>query len=192
MNATDGTASIGHNSVRVEIVTTQEQLQHAYTIRAICFMEENGVAAGLSFDGNDLQATHVIVYAGQEPIGALRIRWFKDFAEIERTAFRKAYRNPRYLRTTAEFVFRHIARKGYSYVVTHAAPAYARLWERLLGFKQVSEKPPAVFAGHSEPYFELIKELNVPENAITLRSDPTIMFRTEGKWDVASQYEANR
>lgn len=192
MNATDRPASTGHNSIRVEIVTTQEQLQHAYTIRAICFMEENGVAAGQSFDGNDLQATHVIVYAGQEPIGALRIRWFKDFAEIERSAFRKAYRNPRHLKTVAEFVFKHIARKGYSRVVTHAAPIYARLWERLLGFKQVAEKPPVVFAGHPEPYIELIKELDVPENAITLATDPTIMFRTEGEWDIASQYEASR
>ena len=45
------------------------------------------------FDGNDYQATHVIVYSGDEPIGTLRIRWFKDFAKFERTAFRKAYRN---------------------------------------------------------------------------------------------------
>jgi predicted GNAT family N-acyltransferase len=191
MNAPDREASTGHNSIRVEIVTTQEQLQHAYTIRAICFMEENGVTAGQSFDGNDLQATHAIAYAGQEPIGALRIRWFKDFAEIERMAFRKAYRNPHYVRALAEFAFKHIARKGYSRVVTHAAPIYARLWQRMYGFKQ-AEKPPVLFAGHPEPYIELIKELDVPENAITLASDPTIMFRTEGEWDIASQYETHR
>ncbi len=183
------TPKSGHNSVRVEIVKTPEQLQHAYTIRAICFMEENGVAAGLSFDGNDLQATHVIVYLGQEPIGALRIRWFGHFAEIERTAFRKAYRNPRYLRMTADFVFSHIARKGYTTVITHAAPVYARLWERMLGFKRVEGKAPVTFAGHPEPYIELIKELDVPENAITLASEATVIFRTEGEWDIASHYE---
>ncbi len=190
MDAADRETSIGHNCSLVEIVTTMEQLQHAYTIRAICFMEENGVTAGQSFDGNDLQATHVVIYAGQEPIGALRIRWFKDFAEIERTAFRKAYRNPRHLKTTAEFVFRHIARKGYSRVVTHATPVYARLWQRLLGFKPVADKSPVLFVGHAEPYVELIRELEVPENAITLATDPTIMFRTEGEWDFVSKYEA--
>ncbi len=31
----------------------------------------------------------MIVYAGDEPVGTLRIRWFKDFAKIERTAFRE-------------------------------------------------------------------------------------------------------
>ncbi len=32
-----------HNQIRTEIVTTYEQLLHAYAIRSICFMEENGV-----------------------------------------------------------------------------------------------------------------------------------------------------
>jgi hypothetical protein len=184
------TAKAANNSIRVQIVKTPEQLQHAYTIRAICFMEENGVAAGLSFDGNDLQATHVVIYVGAEPIGALRIRWFGEFAELERTAMRKAYRNPRYLKIAAEEIFKHIARKGYKVVITHAAPLYARLWERMLGFKRVEGKPPAVFAGHPEPYVELIKHLDVPQNAITMASDAQIIFRTEGEWDVASQFEA--
>ncbi|MBU6445206.1 MAG: hypothetical protein KGR48_14965 [Alphaproteobacteria bacterium] len=181
----------GHNSVRVEVVTTLEQLQHAYAIRAICFMEENGVAAGQSYDGNDLQATHVIAYCGDEPIGAQRIRWFKDFAVIERTAFRRAYRNPRYLKAASEFVFAHIARKGYTRVITHAMPVYARLWRSLLGFKEVPGKEPVYFAGHPEPYVELVKELNVGNDAITLATDPTVLFRIEGEWDAASKYEAH-
>src|SRR6202012_2394034 len=76
-----------HNQIRCEVVTTYEQLLHAYAIRSICFMEEHGVKAQQNFDGNDYQATHVVVYAGEEPVGALRIRWFKDFAKFERTAF---------------------------------------------------------------------------------------------------------
>jgi Acetyltransferase (GNAT) family len=189
MNGSEQKPALGHNSVRVEIVTTMEQLQHAYAIRAICFMEENGVVAGQSFDGNDFQATHVIAYNGREPIGALRIRWFKDFAKIERSAVRKAYRQRFILKMIAEFAFQHIARKGYSRVVTHASPLYARLWRTLLGFTQV-EKPPVQFVGHHEPYVELVKELDVPENAITIDTDATVLFRTEGEWDHASRFEA--
>ena len=62
----------GHNQLRTEIVTTYEQLLHAYAVRSICFMEEHGVPARHEFDGNDYQATHVIAYAGDEPIGTLR------------------------------------------------------------------------------------------------------------------------
>jgi len=191
MNETDGLGPIGHNSIRVEIVKTMEQLQHAYTIRAICFMEENGVAAGQSFDGNDLQSTHIVAYAGEEPIGALRIRWFKDFALLERTAFRKAYRSPRILKAAAPTIFGHIARKGYSKVITHAQPLYARMWCALLGFKKVEGKNHVFFAAHTEPYIEIVKELDIPENAITLATDATVLFRTEDEWDVASKYEAH-
>ncbi|MBU6298911.1 MAG: hypothetical protein KJS68_11770, partial [Alphaproteobacteria bacterium] len=134
----------------------------------------------------------VIIYSGEEPVGALRIRWFKDFAKIERSAFRKAYRSPRNLKIAAEFVFKHIARKGYNRVITHASPLYARVWRTLLGFKQVADKPPAFYAGHDEPFVELIKELDVPENAITLATPPAVLFRTEGEWDYASKYEVSR
>src|SRR3954454_15716566 len=97
-----------HNRIRTQIVTTYQQLLHAYAVRSICFMEEHGVPAQHEFDGNDYQATHVIVYSDNEPIGTLRIRWFKDFAKFERTSFRKAFRDTHVLRRTAEFSFEHV------------------------------------------------------------------------------------
>jgi hypothetical protein len=180
----------GHNQIRTEVVTTYQQLLHAYAIRSICFVEEHGYPVQQEFDGNDYQATHMIVYAGDEPIGTLRIRWFKDFAKLERTAFREAYRNTHVLKTFAHFVFDHIARKGYEKVITHAQPKYARLWRIILGFKNSEGKEPFYFDGHAEPYIELVKELAPPENAISLRSDTAVMFRIEGSWDAPSAFEA--
>jgi len=179
-----------HNQIRAEVVTTYQQLLHAYAIRSICFMEEHGVKAQQTFDGNDYQATHMIVYAGDEPIGALRVRWFKDFAKIERMAFRQAYRNVHVLKAFVQFMFNHIARKGYSTVIAHAQPKYARLWRIAFGFRTVERKKPLYFDGHEEPYIELIKELTPPENAISVSTDPAVMFRTEGFWDAPSEYEA--
>ena len=100
------TIAPNHNQIRTEVVTTYEQLLHAYAIRSICFMEEHGVTARQDFDGNDYQATHMIVYAGDEPIGTLRIRWFKDFAKLERMAFREAYRNTHVLKAFRVFRIR--------------------------------------------------------------------------------------
>jgi hypothetical protein len=179
-----------HNQIRTEVVTTYQQLLHAYAIRSICFIEEHGYPAQQEFDGNDYQATHIIVYAGDEPIGTQRIRWFKDFAKLERTAFRGAYRNSHVLKASAYFVFDHIARKGYDKVITHAQPKYARLWRIILGFKNAEGKSPFYFEGHTEPYVELVKELSPPENAISLRTDTAVMFRIEGFWDAPSQFEA--
>ena len=178
-----------HNSIRTEIVTTHEQLLHAYAVRSICFMEEHGVAARHEFDGNDYQATHLVVYSGDEPVGTLRIRWFNKFAKFERTAFRRAYRNTDTLRTAARFAFDHVARKGYDRVITHAQPMYARLWRIVLGFKNVEGKKPVYFQGHEQPYVELVKELTPPANAISEQTDSNILFRIEGAWDAPSQYE---
>src|SRR6202051_5275589 len=130
------TIAANHNQIRAQVVTTYEQLLHAYAIRSICFMEEHGVRAQHTFDGNDYQATHMIVYAGDEPIGTLRIRWFKDFAKLERTAFRERYRNPHVLKAFVFFAFNHIARKGYDKVIAHAQPKYARLWRIAFGCRQ--------------------------------------------------------
>lgn len=179
-----------HNAIRVKIVTTHEELLHAYAIRAICFMEEHGVPARQTYDGNDCQATHIIVYDGEEPIGTARLRWFKDFAKVERTSFRQAWRNPRTIKLCADFMFDHIARKGYERVITHAKPMYARLWRQLLGFKLAPGKAPLQFKGHDEPYLELVKELAPPPDAITIETDVAILFRTEGSWDVPSEFEA--
>jgi hypothetical protein len=177
----------GHNALRIEIVTKLEQFMHVMAVRAICYMEDTVFPADQAFDGNDFQCTHIVVYLGDEPIGALRVRWFKDFAKIERTAFRPRYRDVRYLKVLADYVFAHIARKGYERAITHASPKYARLWKILLRMKQVP-KPAASYFG--EEYVELVKELKVPGNAITGDSDVETLFRVEGAWDVAGRYEA--
>jgi len=88
-------------------------MRHVEHVKAICFMEERGIGADFTFDGNDMQATHMIAYDGKEPIGTVRGRWFRDFAKYERTSFRAAWRNPRVLKRCAEFTFEHVARKGF-------------------------------------------------------------------------------
>lgn len=176
------------NEVRVQVVTTAEQFMHAIAIRAICFMEDTGLTADQAIDGNDYQATHFLIYANQEPIGASRVRWFRDFAKVERSAFRRAYRNPRIMKRSAEFIFDHVARKGYTQLVTHAEPKFARVWELLCGFERVEGRPLVITEGH-EPYIELIKRLSPPPDAVTLQTHPKVLFRVEGQWDKPSAFE---
>jgi hypothetical protein len=177
-----------HNSIRIEVVKNAEQMAHALAIRAICMFEEAGLDVDQAFDGNDYQSTHIIVYSGSEPIGAARVRWFREFAEIERTSFRKAYRDPRILKMAATFVFKHAASKGYSTVLTHAEPKFATVWKRMLGFRELSDQP-VLQACNTPPYVRLIKEIEVPEDAISLHSDPQKLFRIEGYWNVPGAFE---
>lgn len=182
-------ADVGHNSFRVEVVKNMEQLIQIFALRAICFMEDTGLPFDHAFDGNDLQATHVVGYDGIEPIAALRIRWFKDFAKIERTAFRKSHRSITYIKLMANFTFAHIARKGYPVAITHASPIFARLWRMHFGFRNVPGKPPVEY--HGEKYVELVRPLDVPSDAIKSDTDIAVLFRTEGEWDTPAKYEAH-
>ncbi|HWU55183.1 MAG TPA: hypothetical protein VN175_06745, partial [Rhizomicrobium sp.] len=116
-------------------------------------------------------------------------RWFKDFAKSERTAFRPRFREMRYLDAYANFVCNHVARKGYSRLIVHASAKYARLWRIKYGMKMVN-KPAATYFG--DQYFELVKDLEVPKNAITSDSSIETLFRTEGAWDRTARYETVR
>ena len=49
-------------SVRPVVVTTAEQQAHAFAVRAICFLEERMLPFGDDFDGNDFDATHIVMY----------------------------------------------------------------------------------------------------------------------------------
>lgn len=177
------------NAVRVEIVTNNEQLLHAYAVRSICFMEETGLPARRAFDGNDFQATHIVIYYGDEPIGSSRIRWFNGFAKVERTGFRKDYRNVRVLKQTADFIFAHVARKGYSKLITLAQPKYAAVWVRVLGFRQIAHRSPTL-SGNGEPFLELVKDLSAPVDAICIDTEPNVLLRVEGSWHVPSAFES--
>ena len=119
----------------------------------------------------------------------MRIRWFRDFAQFERTSFRKAWRNSHVIKACADFAFEHVARKGFDKVITHASPLYARLWRMLLGFKAVEGKEPIHLEGHPEPYIELVKHLSAPDNVINQTTDANILFRIEGAWDAPSAHE---
>jgi hypothetical protein len=52
------------------------------------------------------------------------------------------------------------------------------------------DKPSATYFG--EEYVELVKELEVPKDAITINSSVETLFRTEGAWDMAARYETVR
>jgi hypothetical protein len=49
------------------------------------------------------------------------------------------------------------------------------------------DKPAATYFG--EEYVELVKNLEVPRDAITSDSSIEMLFRTEGTWDRAARYE---
>lgn len=181
-----------HNVVsnfHCRVVRTQEEYLRAMAVRAACFDDSERLPYDRLYDGNDLCATHVVVYRDREPVGTVRIRWFSGFAKLERTCIRSEFRSTVALKVMAEYTHRHIAMKGYRIAITHAETKYATLWRRMLGYKINRNKPAFQVAGHDGEYFELVKELPALNSALTENSDVKVLSRIEGDWDSPSPLE---
>lgn len=81
--------------VTVRLAMKMEDALQAIAIRAACFIRELEVPFSDELDGHDYGATHVIAYLGDEPIGAVRLRWFGSFAMTDRLAVLQHFRGHR-------------------------------------------------------------------------------------------------
>ena len=167
--------------LRCQVAITSDHVRDAMILRSICFVHEHGYAPEFIFDGNDHQATHFVFYNGNEPIGSLRIRWFADFAKYERTCFREQYRHPFTVKRCIQVTFDHVARKGYTKILTQAEERLAKLWIRLFDLELVDNNPTWI-EGHREPYFTIGGLIPASPQPITMNSDGNTLLSIEGEW----------
>ena len=84
--------SIDGEPVTTKLAMKMEDSLQAFAVRAACFIGELDVPFSEEFDGHDFGATHIIAYVGDEPVGAVRVRWFQSFAMPERLAVIQRFR----------------------------------------------------------------------------------------------------
>ncbi len=75
------------------VVKTEEQMQDAYAIRRIVFIDEQQVPEEEEIDQYEKDATHVVLYEDNQPIGAGRFRSLDGIGKIERICVLKEFRN---------------------------------------------------------------------------------------------------
>ena len=84
--------SIGGELITTQLASKMEETMQAFAVRAACFIGELGVPFSEEFDGHDFGSTHLLAFAGTEPVGTLRVRWFQNFAMPERLAVIRRFR----------------------------------------------------------------------------------------------------
>lgn len=178
--------------VSVKIVESVDELQAVMMLRAVCFMADGRLKVETA-DQNDLQCTHILASVGDEPVASARIRWFNDFAVLERTCFAPQFRNRKLIKELGEFAFEHIREKGYRQVLTYGAKSMARFWRMLLGFEPV-EGRPILYPDMDDGWYELIKRFDSEDfeghdNIVNLQSPPAVICRVEGRWKVPHPLE---
>lgn len=99
--------------VDIKIVSLQKEFDDAMSIRKSVFVEEQGIAPELEFDGNDFCSTHIVAYVNNKPVGTLRIRYFKDFVKFERAAVLKEFRKTNVSQAMMQTAAKFCALKGY-------------------------------------------------------------------------------
>src|SRR5260370_9868379 len=86
--------AVPQDPVTVDVVRSMDQMARVIAIRGAIYMGEQHCPFEEEFDGNDFSATHLICHKDGEPVGCMRIRYFADFAKLERLAVRSEARGP--------------------------------------------------------------------------------------------------
>jgi predicted GNAT family N-acyltransferase len=169
-------------ALHVDIARSLSDMTEVMAVRALVYMGEQACPFAEEFDGNDFAgATHLILRRGAEPVGVLRLRWFCDFAKLERLAIRREYRGGGGLMMLAHAAFDLAARKGYRRLMGHAQPRLVAFWKRYFSGWVRPER--ASFAFSDYDYVEMEFALTPPAGAISIDADPLVLLRPEGEWD---------
>ena len=102
------------------VVRTLDEYHQVSAIRSAVFMAEQDCPYEEEFDGNDLCGTHFLLRRSGRPVGTLRIRWFAEFAKLERIALLPCERARPGLRVLLADAFELVSRKGYRRMTGHS------------------------------------------------------------------------
>ena len=166
---------------KVRPVQELNDFQRVIAIRAAVYMSEQDCPYDEEYDGNDLCASHFLVFDGPIAIGTLRIRWFSEFAKLERITFLSNHRGGQGLLVLLAEAFEVVARKGYRKMVGHIQARLWPLWSRTFDCKLLENRPTFQFSDYD--YREIIIFIPRHPTALALDEDPYVLLRPEGDWD---------
>ena len=170
--------------LEVAVCRTLPEIMQAMAVRTLVFLGEQGCPYDEEYDGNDFAGTtHLILRRDGEPIGALRIRWFAEFAKVERVAVRAEHRGGRGTLLLILAAKRLAERKNYRQILGYGQVRLIPFWEQYFNARIRPGRGGFVFSDHD--YVEMVVEGAPPPDALTLDSDPLELLRPEGAWDEA-------
>jgi len=167
-------------SVSVRVVRSMDEMARVIAIRGAVYMGEQQCPFEEEFDGNDFSATHLICHKGHEPVGCLRIRYFADFAKLERLAVRNENRNAGLASEIVGAAIELCRKKGYRVLYAHSQKRYLKFWEQH-GFTRMTGARDFSFSDFD--YTEVKLETEKHPQSIGLGADPYVIIRPEGLWD---------
>jgi predicted GNAT family N-acyltransferase len=167
-------------TISIRIARDPNDLMLVTAIRAAVYLAEQDCPLEEEFDGNDMVAAHFIGFVGKEPAACLRVRFFGEFAKVERLAVRHQFRRSRVSFKLVQASVAYIKRKGFRKIYGQAQDRLVDFWAHF-GAKPLGDNRKLTFSDFS--YTEMVLDLEPSPDAITLDSDPYVIIRPEGDWD---------
>jgi len=172
-------SSANSDSLSVSVAHSFEDLMRVVSIRSAVYIGEQECPYDEEFDGNDVSSAHLIGYVGREAAGCIRIRYFADFAKIERLAVRKEFRTTRLSFQLVRAAIELCQMKGYRRLYGHAQKRLVNFWSRF-GFHLFEGGRDLVFSDFD--YVEMVAEIQPHPDAMRIGGDPYKLIRPEGMW----------
>src|SRR5438034_1243387 len=135
-------AAAEKRSTCIRVARSLSDLMQVVAIRAAVYLSEQSCPYDEEFDGNDFCAMHLIGSIGGEPAGCMRIRFFADFAKLERLAVRHEFRGTPLVFEIARAAKELCRVKGYTRIYGHALERLIPFWKRL-GARPMEPRRPA-------------------------------------------------
>ena len=172
----------------IRVVNGFEDMMRVAAVRSAVYIGEQACPYDEEFDGNDLAATHLLALVDNEPAGCMRLRFFGDFAKLERLAVRREFRTSR---TAFQLVRASVAlcrEKGFRRIYGHARQDYLGFWQHF-GFKLKENGAPFAFSDHV--FVEMVDDIEPSPTALSLKDAPYRLIRPEGAWHAPGPLEAS-
>ena len=119
---------VDKTNVVIDLVRDIDDLNEAFQLRRQAFVKGKNVPEYMEFDGNDFTSSHLLLRVDGKAAGTLRIRYFKDFAKMERLCIASDFRGlglPRYL---LDYTEDYLAHKGYTYFFSYILKELKTYW----------------------------------------------------------------
>ena len=173
-------ATLRSHKIAIRVASSMTDLMQDVAIRAAVFLAEQNCPYAEEFEGNDFCALHMIGSVDDEPAACIRVRFFADFAKLERLAVRREYRRSRLAFEIVHAAIKLSRRKGYTRLYGHAQDRLVPFWSRF-GGQAMKGRRPLKFSDYS--YTEMMMVTERDPEALSLDSDPYVLIRPEGSWD---------
>jgi predicted GNAT family N-acyltransferase len=141
--------------VIARIVKSDEELQDAYDVRTKVFVEEQHVPEEEEIDQFEREASHVVLYDGDKPVGAGRFRILNGIGKIERICVLPDYRSKGAGKIIMEKLEEIAASKEMQTLKLNAQTHAEHFYEKL-GYNTISKE---TFLDAGIPHVTMVKEI---------------------------------